>query len=139
MTAMLSTTLLLAGAAGAAAAPPDTEPIFMHCSDGGHYEIWVNGSGMFTPGNIVGSTSMIVPVWFGDNMLTVTPPGEAPIEMPLEDDAAKGNGHPMHRVNREMVTCTYSETFTLTESEEGFPAGSVVTFSGAVMGFLTGR
>jgi hypothetical protein len=62
LTAALSTALLLAGASGAAGAPPDAETITVHCDNGEHYEIQTNGMGSFTPGHIVGSTDVIVPV-----------------------------------------------------------------------------
>jgi hypothetical protein len=67
----------------------------------------------------------------------VTPDGQTYV-MEGEEEA-KGNGQVMQRVRREMVYCTFSETFTLEVEEEGFPAGSTVTFSAAVIGFLTGR
>jgi hypothetical protein len=108
----------------------------LHCDNGEHYEIVVKGRGLFTPGNLVDSTRMLVPVWFGDNVFTVTPPdGEPVVEM--EEDEAKGAA--MDNVRRDLLYCTYTDTFTLEEEEMGFPAGSVVTFEGAVMAFLTGR
>lgn len=138
LTATLSAALLLAGAASASAAPPDTELITIHCDNGQDYDLLTNGNGAFTPGNIVGSTGMIVPVWFGDNMFTVVTPDGQVTEMPGEDEA-KGGGNVMDHMKKDLLSCTFSQTFTLEQDEEGFPAGSVVTFSGAVMGFLTGR
>ncbi|SOC51830.1 hypothetical protein [Ornithinimicrobium cerasi] len=130
--------LLLVGAASASAQPPWAEPIELHCDDGQHYEVWVNGSGTFTPGNVAGSTQMLVPVWFGDNVSTITPPGGSPV-IETGPDEAKGKGMVMDRVRRDLLYCTYSDSFTLTEPEMGYPAGTVVTFEGAVRGFLTGR
>lgn len=138
LTATLSTALLLTGAAAASAAPPDTPPLTVHCDDGMHYEILTSGNGTFTPGNIVGSTGVIVPVWFGDNLFTVVAPDGEVVEMPGGDEA-KGQGRVLENVRKDLVYCSFSETFTLEVEEEGFPAGSVVTFSGAVIGFVTGR
>ena len=137
LTAALSTALLVAGASGAAAATPDAVPLEVHCDNGEHYEILTNGMGTFTPGNIVGSTSVVVPVWFGATFTVETPGGVVEV---MEGEAdAKGDGHVMENVRRDLISCSFSETFVLEVEEMGYPAGSVVTFTGEVLGFVSGR
>lgn len=139
LTATAAAALLLAGAAPASAAPPFAEPLEVHCSDGGHYEIWTNGSGTFTPGNVIGSTQVLVPVSFSDNRFTVVTPDGETVTMEDPTVESKGKGKVMDNIRRELLYCTFSETFELEQDEMGFPAGSVVTFEGAVTAFLTGR
>lgn len=141
--AAAATTLLLAGAGSASAAPAFAEIIELHCDDGNHYEIWTNGAGAFTPGHVVGTTRMLVPVLFSDNSFTVVTPDKETLVFDDPTVEGKGKGRVVDNVRRDLLYCTYSSTFPL-EVEEVFegellPAGSMVTFSGAVTAFLTGR
>jgi hypothetical protein len=133
--------LVSTGAAPAQAAQPERETIELSCTNGDTFEVVVNGSGDYTPARLVGSTRVLIPVSFGDftfraelpdgRVETGTEPGTPP----------KGGGNVARRNPRPMVTCWFESSFTLTEPDEefGLPVGTVVTFGGAVTGFLTGR
>jgi hypothetical protein len=129
--------LVVGGAATAAAAPPEQEVIPLLCDDGNTYDVVVSGNGQFTPGRLVGSNGVLVPTAFGETTFrAVTPSGEVVEE--TEPASAKGGGNVTERNPRPTVTCTFELTETLTEEVEGLPAGTVVTISGEVTGFLTG-
>jgi hypothetical protein len=139
--AVVAAGLLAAGAIPATAAPPEREVIPLVCDNGESYDVVVNGNGSFTPGRIVGDTRVLVPIAFGDFAFrAVLPDGEV-IEDSLDEGESKGGGNVAMRNPRPTVTCTFSETFTLPEDDEefGLPAGTEVTFSGSVTGYLTGR
>jgi hypothetical protein len=139
--AVVAAGLLAAGAIPAPAAPPEREVIPLVCDNGESYDVVVNGNGSFTPGRIVGDTRVLVPIAFGDFAFrAVLPDGEV-IEDSLDEGESKGGGNVAMRNPRPTVTCTFSETFTLPEDDEefGLPAGTEVTFSGSVTGYLTGR
>lgn len=129
--------LVVGGATAATAAPPERETIPLVCDNGMSYDVEVNGNGSFTPGRIVGSTGVLIPTAFGDFAFRAVLPDGTVVEDSDPSVEAKGGGN-VARSPRPTVTCTFSATETLTEDEEGFPAGTVVTFSGSVTGFLTG-
>jgi len=129
--------LVVAGAATASAAPPGQEVIPLDCGTAGTFDIVTNGNGEFTPGRLVDSTQVIVPTAFGEITFTAVPPGGEPVVM-TTDPTEKGGGNVGPR-NRPSVTCTFDATQTLAEAQDGFPAGTVITISGEVTGFLTGR
>jgi hypothetical protein len=129
--------LVVGGAATASAAPPEREPIPLVCDNGETYEVVVNGNGAFTPGNIVDSTGVFVPTAFGAvTFHAETPTGE--VTEFTEPPTAKGAGE-VGPGNRPSVTCTVEVHQTLAEEEDGLPAGTEITISGEVTGFLTGR
>jgi hypothetical protein len=130
--------LVVGGAATATAAPPEQEAIPLVCDDGNTYEVVVNGNGAFTPGRLVGSTGVLVPTAFGETTFRAELPDGEVIEE-TEPASAKGGGNVSAHNPRETVTCTFELTDTLEEEEDGLPAGTVVTISGEVTGFLTGR
>ena len=101
----------------------------------------VNGNGSFTPGRIVGSTGVIVPIAFGEFWFHAVLPGGEVVEDTLEEGESKGGGNVAKRSPGPTVTCTFEQTFTLPEDDPEFelPAGTEVTFGGSVTGFLTGR
>lgn len=139
--AVLAGALVLSGASAAVAAPPEGEVISLECDNGQSYDVVVNGRGEFTPGHIVGSNQVIVPISFGDFVFRAEDPQGNLIVEGSEPDSSKGGGNVEARNPRETITCTFGETFTLEEAdpEFGLPAGTVVTFSGSVTGYLTGR
>ncbi|MFZ5869607.1 MAG: hypothetical protein ACOYXW_03610 [Actinomycetota bacterium] len=138
--AVLAGALVLSGASAATAAPPEREVIPLVCDNGETLDVVVNGMGEFTPGRVVGSNQVLVPISFGDFTFTAVPPGGGPVTDTFPG-SSKGGGNVEARNPRETITCTFEETFTLEEDdpELGLPAGTVVTFSGSVTGYLTGR
>jgi hypothetical protein len=90
------------------------------CDNGQSYQIAVNGNGEFTPGHIVGSTSILVPEAFNITF-EFTPTGGAPESE--TDTSAK------HNVHGNVTTCSIDFTQT-------FPEGSFHIF-GTVTGFFT--
>ncbi|MCE0488142.1 hypothetical protein [Ornithinimicrobium sediminis] len=138
---VLAAALMVGGTGAATAAPPEPEIIPLVCDNGHSYDIVVNGNGNWTPGRIVGSTNVLVPIAFGDfGFRAVTPDGDV-YEETFPDEDLKGGGNVAQRNPRPTVTCTFTETFTLPEDdpEFGLPAGTDVTFSGSVTAFLVGR
>lgn len=98
------------------------------------------GNGDFTPARIVGSRQMLIPVSFGDfNFMAVLPDGT--VFQDGEPGIAKGGGAVEAHINKTLTTCTINETFTLEadDPEFGFPAGTVLTFSGTVTVIIAGR
>ena len=131
--------LVATGGGAANAAPPEPEVIPLVCDNGQSFDVRVNGNGAFTPGHIVGQTSVLVPIAFGDFFFRAELPSGEVIEDSFDEVDLKGNV--ANRNPRDTVTCTFSETFTLTEDDPEFdlPAGTVVTNGGSVTGFLVGR
>jgi hypothetical protein len=132
---------VLTGAA-AHAAPKGGETFELACDNGETYSIVTNRGTDFTPGFLVDATAkLIVPTSFGDFHFTaVAPDGEVLVDE-TEPGPSKGNGKGNGGGNHTSVTCTFGESEVLTEDdpESGFPAGTTLTFSGEVTGFLVGR
>jgi hypothetical protein len=133
---------VLAGATAATAAPPEREVIRLVCDNGQTYDIVVNGNGAWTPGRDIASTGVLVPISFGPFVFTVDTPTEPPVTE--EDPTVDVKGSGKAGAQRDIFSCTFTETETFTEETElepGFvvPAGTVVTFTGTVTGFVTGR
>ena len=138
MVAGLAAAVVVGGAPLAAAAPPEREIIPLVCDDGQEFEVVVNGNGEFTPGRVVGTNQVLVPVSFGEfTFRAVLPDGEVIEE--TEPGSTKGGGNVQAHNPRPTVTCTFEVTETLEQEQDGLPAGTVVTFGGEVTGFLTGR
>lgn len=138
---VLTAALVASGAGPATAAPPEPEVIPLVCDNGDSFEVVVNGNGSFTPGRIVGSRGVLVPIGFGNfGYRAVTPDGQV-FEETFPEEDLKGGGNVAKHNPRPTVTCTFSETFTLPEDdpEFGLPAGTEVTYSGTVTAFLVGR
>ena len=135
---------MVIGAASAASAAPVREVITLECDNGQTYTIEVNGQGAWTPGRIVGSTRVLVPISFGPFVETVDTPTEDPVTTVYPDFEAKGRGAVPANNPRPTVTCTFEfPPYTITEADvaEGAPfaVGTVLTGEGTVTGFLTGR
>lgn len=137
----LAAALFAASSGPALAAPPERETIPLVCDNGESFDVLVNGGGSFTPGRIVGERRVLVPIEFGDFTFRAVLPDGTVVEESSEDADLKGGGNVAAHNPRETVTCTFTETFTLPEYDPEFdlPAGSVVTFGGAVTGYLVGR
>jgi hypothetical protein len=114
---------VLALAQGAMADPVNAKNSLVFpaiCDNGQSYQISVNGNGEFTPGHVVGSTSMLIPEAF-NLTFEFTPTGGEPESE--TDTAAK------HNVHGNTTTCTIDFTQT-------FPEGSFHLF-GTATGFIT--
>ena len=130
--------LVVGGATTASAAPPERDAIPLVCDNGETYEVVVNGNGAFTPGNIVDSTGVLVPTAFGEVTFTAVLPDGEVVEM-TSPPTAKGGGAVARHNPQPTVTCTFEVHQTLAEEDDGLPAGTEITISGEVTGFLTGR
>ena len=122
------------------AAPTNGETFELACDNGETYSIVTNRGSDFTPGFLVDAAArLIVPTKFGEFRFTaLAPDGSVLVDEsepgPTKGPARGGGKHP-------SVTCTFGESEVLTEDdpESGFPAGTTLTFSGEVTGFLVGR
>jgi hypothetical protein len=112
--------------AGAASAAPSNANTFIIPTTCGTtpVELAVIGEGSFSPGHVVGSTSVFIPYTI-DVVTTFTPEdgGEPTIESEHLTKPAPAEG---------VVTCTISFTTT-------FPGEGTVEISGSVTGFFTPR
>ena len=139
---MAAATAALAVAAPPASAAPhaERETFKLSCDNGKTYVVAVNtGMGAFTPARIVGTKRMLIPIAFGDFHFTArSPEGEVLVE---GSEPGETKGSVRARSPRPRVTCTFEETFVLPvdDPEFGLPAGTIVTFSGEVTAFLSGR
>jgi hypothetical protein len=131
--------MLGVGVPTAGAAAPERETFTLNCN-GETYTVAVNaGHGNFTPARIVGSRQMLIPTGFDFNFMAVLPDGTVIQES--EPGVVKGGGAVDAHIDRTLITCTFSETLMLEadDPESGLPAGTVLTFSGTVIAFITGR
>jgi hypothetical protein len=129
--------LVVGGTTTATAAPPERDAIPLVCDDGNTYEVVVNGNGAFTPGNLLASTRVIVPIAFGEvAFVAVTPSGD--VVENIQPPSEKGGGNVAEHNPQSTVTCSFTFTDTLTEEQDGLPADTEITISGEVTGFLTG-
>ena len=107
------------GFAPSAAADPKAEVVPVNCG-GQVLLVAVNGNGDFTPGHLVGSTSVAV-VQAIDATFTFTPPGGQTFTEHV--DRSKGN------LKGDTMTCTFSLSETTPEG--------TFTGTGTVLVFLT--
>ncbi|HEV2070290.1 MAG TPA: hypothetical protein VGR26_10890, partial [Acidimicrobiales bacterium] len=90
MKKVLSTAAVAALSAGLWAAPvaadpvnsPNSDIVPLTCDNGQTYDVVVSGGGDFTPGHIVGSNAIFVPVAFGEITGTALPSGTTAFEEP---------------------------------------------------------
>jgi hypothetical protein len=132
--------LILTGTTPAVAAQPERETVELDCNSGETFEVVVNGNGDFSPGRVVGSTRVLIPIEFGDFTFTAVLP-DGTVISESEPGALKGGGNVAGH-HSPTVTCTFQDSFTLVEPDPefgGLPAGTIVTFGGTVTGFLTGH
>lgn len=135
----LAGVLIAAAAPVAAAAPPERETFTLVCDNGQAYEVVVSGGGEFTPGRIVSTTGVVIPIGFGDFFFRAELPDGTVITETEPGGVGKGGGNVEARSPRTRTTCTFEDTFVLEEEdpEFGLPAGTEVTFGGEVTVFLT--
>lgn len=126
----------IAGIAGPAAAAPEKELIPLDCGADGSYTIAVNGNGEFTPGNAAGSTTMAIPIAFqNEHFVATAPDGTVLADETNPDREVKGQVE--SHSPRRQVQCTFALTFVLDQAEDGFPAGTTLSITGEVIGYLT--
>lgn len=141
---------LVPGLAGAASAAPVNAPssslatvtcgsrTFTVVSNGGQN---VEDKQIFSPGHVLGSTEVFIPVSFSAFNGTLTGPGGAVIfTLPPSGTDVKGSS--VKDVVTERLDCTYTVSSTFPgDGTAGTVQGVVYTFSGTgeVSGFLTGR
>jgi hypothetical protein len=114
---------VLALAPGAMADPVNAKNALVipaSCDNGQSYQVAVNGNGEFTPGHVIGTSSVFIPEQFNITFEFTPTGGEAESET---DTAAK------HNVHGDVTTCSIDFTQT-------FPEGSFHLF-GTVTGFFT--
>lgn len=112
---------LVVGAAGAA--PKEAETVPLECDNGQSYVVVTSGNGDFTPGRVVGSTAVFVPIGFGRFTGTVTNAATGEVVETI-DDPPTWKGQSAKGV-KDAITCTFSFSGT----EDGFTfvgGGSVV-------------
>ena len=140
--------LLAAGVAvltptGAAVADPKGgEDVHLVCGST-HYDILAApGGGLFTPGLVVDSTTVLVPVRFGAFTATVRNAAGTVVATYAEPAVDKGSTGKQ----AGALTCTFTETETATltaaeAAEEGLPGAGTYTFTGTgtVLVQVTGR
>jgi hypothetical protein len=130
--ALAAATLGLATAlASPAAADPKGEVVPVDCGET-TYLIVINGNGAFIPGHDTASTSILVPVSFGEFTGTVTDEEGNVIDSFVDPAMSKGSG----ATSTATVDCTYTITDTFEDPDLG-----TLTFtgSGSVQGFVTPR
>jgi hypothetical protein len=125
---------------GLAAAPsvaaPEKEAIPLDCGSDGTYLVTVNGNGDFTPANDTASTTVAVPIAFENERFVATAPdGTVLVDETNPDREVKGQVE--SHSPRQQVHCTFALTFVLDQADEGFPAGTTLSITGDVIGYLT--
>jgi hypothetical protein len=117
-------------------AAQEKETVPLDCGSDGTYMVTVNGNGDFTPGRDTASTTVVVPIAFENERFVAT----APDGTVLADDTnpdREVKGQVESHNPRQQVHCTFALTFVLDQPEEGFPAGTTLSITGDVIGYLT--
>jgi hypothetical protein len=132
--------LLVAGVAltaslsgmGVASADPQGEGILLSCDNGVTYHISVNGNGDFSPGHDLATTTVLIPVAFGEFHGTLTDASGTVIDEFTDPAMTKGSSG-----NQARATTT-SCTFTVDDTFEDPDLGTVTIHGeGTVTGFVT--
>lgn len=138
MVSALTAAMVIGGSTLAMAAAPERETFELRCDNGETYTVEVNGNGDFTPGRAVDSTAVLIPVSFGDFMFRAELPDGTIIEETFPGGDSKGKGNVAERNPRPTTTCTFEDTLVLEEEQDGFPAGTELTFGGTVTVHVAG-
>lgn len=124
---------LMSGTAGAAAPAPSVE---LTCGTTTEL-VTVNGNGEFTPARSSQSTTVYVPISFGEFTGTVLDLDGNVVEQFTEPGSSlkgkKGTGV------KDTIDCTYSASEVSDGSDPNFPAGYTFVGTGEVTGFTTPR
>jgi len=128
--APLATTML-------AVAPAHADPtgaqgsleLTVTCDNGVAYHVVSNGNGGWTPAHDLDSTSVLVPVAFGESTFTITDSDGNVVESDTTPATTKGQAG--KQVRGTAISCSYAGGATDPES------GMTFAISGTVMGFAT--
>jgi hypothetical protein len=122
-------------AAGNVGAAPNKETVALTCGSDS-YEVVVNGNGQFTPGLVVGSTRVAVPIAFGEGHFTITDLDGNVVFEDTEPASTKGQSA---KSVKNPVECTFEQSFVSDGSDPEIPEGYTATFSGSVTVGFTPR
>jgi hypothetical protein len=126
--AMLGLAIALAGPA---AADPKGEVVPVDCGET-TYLVAVSGNGQFSPGHDTASTSILIPVSFGEFTGTLFDEEGNIVDTFVDPAVSKGPG----AVGKATVDCTFTFSETFEDPELG-PGIFTFTGSGSVQGFVT--
>ena len=107
---------------------PGAFQISVSCDNGHDYSVVANGNGHWTPAHDINSTATLVPLAFGEQVLTLTDPDGNVTEQvipPSSKGADTSNG-----TRATKTSCTFSGSQT-------DPEGNTFTITGSVTGFVT--
>lgn len=120
---------------GAASAEPNSEQVPLECDNGQSYVVEVNGNGEFTPGRVVGSTAVLVPIAFGEFTGTVRDENGNVVET-FTEPGTTTKGQSAKGV-KDPVTCTFEFSEVSDGSDPEFPEGYTFEGSGSVVARIT--
>lgn len=125
--------LALGVAAAPAGADPKGDTFALECDDGQTYNVVANGNGNFTPAHDSASTTVFIPLAFGDFTGTITDSQGNVEQLPPDPGIAKGKSG---KNAKNTMDCTFSFSETFTDEQ-----GETFTFngSGSVTGYATPR
>ena len=133
--AVLSGVVLSVAPASPAGADPKGEVVHVVCDDGSTYDVAVAGNGRWTPGHDTGSSTMLIPVAFGETHIQIFDDEGALVDEFVDPAATKHAS----AATAGTLTCTFTETEVSDGSDPELPAGFTVVVSGTVTGFTTPR
>jgi len=103
-------------------------PLQVSCDNGHIYDAVANGNGAWTPAHDLNSSSILVPVSFGTQTITIRDPQGNIVDQETEPPSAKP-GASAHNPNA-TTNCEFVGMATA-------PDGSTFTIEGTVVGFVT--
>ncbi len=116
--------------AGPASADPKGDVFPVDCDNGVTYLVTANGNGDFTPAHDSASTSVLIPVSFGEFSGTITDQNGEVVDSFVDPPRAKGPA------KNADVHCTFTITNTFDDPDLG---PLTFTGTGSVSGFVTPR
>lgn len=97
---VIAFTVATIGPAGAD--PKGFGPIAVDCGSAGSFNIMSPGNGAFTPGLVIGSTTVLIPLRLTNQSMTYTDPGGTTYPPEFPPDVVKGSN------KKAGVDCTFS-------------------------------
>ena len=103
-------------------------PLEVSCDNGQTYDVVTNGNGHWTPAHDLNSTSVLIPVAFGEQTFSIYDPDGNLIDQETAPPSAKAgaSAHNKHAT----VNCSFEGSSTA-------PDGSTFMIAGTVTGFVT--
>ncbi|MCU1690867.1 MAG: hypothetical protein JWN20_2795 [Jatrophihabitantaceae bacterium] len=137
MCAVAGGVLMSPVAAGAApTSAKSAQLINIMCDNGIHGQIVSNGNGDWTPGHLVGSNTVLIPVAFGASTFTAYAADGSKV---LEGSDPAQTGHAPGRAQQDLVDCTYSSGLINVVGQPDTPPGAVsIEFAGSVTVAIAG-